>query len=223
MQFIVFMRDLFFNLDVVLADWVLTYGVYVYAMLFLVIFIETGVVVMPFLPGDSLLFTAGAIAAVSSGGLNVWLLLVILTLAAIAGDAVNYSIGRHWGRGIIDSGRFSRVIKPEHISETEAFFAKHGGKTISLARFFPFIRTFAPFIAGVSHMNAGYFAAYNVAGAVVWVSLFVGAGYFFGNIPFIAENLEYLVIGIIVFSLAPSAWHVVQNRIAKAKGAGTAT
>lgn len=198
MEFLTFMSDLFFNLDTVLTDWVHAYGMLVYAMLFLVIFVETGVVVMPFLPGDSLLFTAGAIAAVSGGGLNIWVLLAVLIAAAVLGDTANYSIGRAWGRRIIDSGRFSRIITAEHIEQTEAFFAKHGGKTISLARFFPFIRTFAPFVAGISHMDRSYFAAYNLIGASAWVCLFAGAGYFFGNIPFIAENLEMLVIGIIL-------------------------
>lgn len=213
MHILGFFTDLFFNLDVVLKDWVQTYGALVYAMLFLVIFMETGVVVMPFLPGDSLLFTAGAIAAVSGGGLNVWLLLGVLFLAAAVGDGANYTIGRVWGRKILDSGRFSRVITPERVEQTEAFFAKHGGKTISLARFFPFIRTFAPFIAGLSHMNRAYFTVYNLVGAAAWVSLFVGAGYFFGNIPFVAANLEYLVIGIILVSLSPALVHAVRERL----------
>jgi membrane-associated protein len=212
MQALIFMRDLFLNLDVVLQEWVGTYGLLVYGMLFLVIFMETGVVVTPFLPGDSLLFTAGAIAAVSGGGLNVWLLIGVLMAAAVAGDAVNYSIGRAWGRAILDSGRLSRIITTEHIAQTEQFFAKHGGKTISLARFFPFIRTFAPFVAGTSRMGRGYFAVYNVLGAAAWVLLFVSAGYFFGNIPFIAKNLEYLVIGIIAVSVAPAVWHAVSRR-----------
>lgn len=213
MHILGFFTDLFFNLDVVLKDWVQTYGALVYAMLFFVIFMETGVVIMPFLPGDSLLFTAGAIAAVSGGGLNVWLLLGVVFLAAAVGDGVNYTIGRVWGRKILDSGRFSRVISAERIEQTEAFFARHGGKTISLARFFPFIRTFAPFIAGLSHMNRSYFTIYNLVGAAAWVSLFVGAGYFFGNIPFIASNLEYLVIGIILVSLSPALVHAVRERL----------
>lgn len=218
MVIIKFFIDLFLNLDVVLAAWVTTYGVWIYAMLFLIIFMETGLVVTPFLPGDSLLFTAGAVSAVSGGGLNVWVLFVVVWVAAIAGDAVNYTIGRRWGRRILDSGKLSRVVKPEYITDTEAFFDKHGGKTISLARFFPFIRTFAPFVAGIGHMDRGRFTLFNVAGATVWVALFIGAGYFFGNIPFIAENLEYLVIGIIVVSLAPTALHAINTRI-KAKRA----
>jgi len=213
LEFIKFFIDLFLNLDVVLKDWVGLYGLWIYAMLFLIIFMETGVVVTPFLPGDSLLFTAGAIAAVASGGLNIWVLLAVLWVAAVLGDASNYTIGRKWGRAILDSGRFSRVIKPEHITETEAFFEKHGGKTISLARFFPFIRTFAPFIAGLGHMEYGRFATYNIAGATAWVALFVGAGYFFGNIPFVAHNLEYLVIGIILVSISPAIFHAIQRAV----------
>lgn len=215
MQFFI---DLFLNLDTVLAEWSTLYGVWIYAMLFVIIFLETGAVVTPFLPGDSLLFTAGAIAAVSAEGLNIWLLLVTLLAAAAIGDAVNYTVGRRWGRAMLDSGRFSRIITPEHIAQTEAFFAKHGGKTITLARFFPFIRTFAPFIAGTSHMDRKYFTIYNIVGAVAWVNLFLWAGYFFGNIPFIAHNLEFLVIGIILFSLVPPVVHRVMDR-AKARRA----
>lgn len=214
-----FFVDLFFNLDVVLKEWVALYGSWIYAMLFLIIFMETGIVVTPFLPGDSLLFTAGAVAAVSGGVLDVYVLIAVLIVAAILGDMSNYTIGRHWGRGIIDSGRFSRIISQEHISETEAFFVRHGGKTISLARFFPFIRTFAPFIAGLSHMNRAWFTLWNVVGGIVWVVLFVLAGYFFGNIPVVEENLELLVFGIIGFSLAPSVWHAVQRRLRRRKEA----
>lgn len=210
---VTFFIDLFLNLDVVLKDWVAAYGAWIYAMLFLIIFLETGVVVTPFLPGDSLLFTAGAIAAVAGGGLNIWVLAAVLFTAAVLGDATNYAIGRKWGRAILDSGRFSRIIKPEHIAETEAFFCRHGGKTISLARFFPFIRTFAPFIAGIGHMEYRRFAMFNVAGAAAWITLFVGAGYFFGNIPAVAHNLEYLVIGIILVSVTPGIFHAVQRRI----------
>lgn len=210
-----FFVDLFLNLDVVLKEWVTLYGVWIYAMLFLIIFMETGIVVTPFLPGDSLLFTAGAIAAVSGGGLNVWVLLAVLIVAAILGDASNYTIGRNWGRKLIDSGRFSRIIKQQHIEETEAFFVRHGGKTISFARFFPFVRTFAPFIAGMCHMDRARFTMWNVVGGIVWVVLFVGAGYLFGNIPVVAHNLELLIFGIIGFSLLPSVWHAAQRWLAK--------
>lgn len=221
MEFVKFFIDLFLNLDTVLSDWVHLYGIWIYAMLFLIIFMETGVVVTPFLPGDSLLFTAGAIAASVKGGLNIWVLLLVVWIAAVLGDASNYAIGKKWGRAILDSGRFSKIIKPEHITETEAFFVKHGGKTISLARFFPFIRTFAPFIAGIGNMHYLQFAKYNVVGATAWIALFVGGGFFFGNIEFIAKNLEYLVIGIILVSLVPPVWHTVQRRM-KAKRTASA-
>ena len=171
---------------------------------------------MPFLPGDSLLFTAGALAAVTAADgakvLNVWFVLGLLFIAAVLGDGTNYLIGRKFGQRILDSGKFSRVIKPEYIDQTNAFYAKHGGKTISLARFFPFIRTFAPFMAGIGHMDWGRFTFFNVTGGAAWVGLFVGAGYFFGNIPVIQENLEYLVIGIILVSIAPSLIHALWSR-----------
>ena len=176
-----FLTNLFLNLDVVLQDWVAQYGAWIYALLFVVIFTETGLVVMPFLPGDSLLFAAGALAAVSDGGLNLWILYVVLFSAAVLGDFLNYTIGRHWGRRILDSGRLSWVIKPRHIEATEAFFERHGGKTISLARFFPFIRTFAPFVAGISRMEMYRFVAFSVLGTAAWVGIFVTAGYLFGQ------------------------------------------
>lgn len=214
-----FFVDLFLNLDTVLADWVGVYGAWVYAMLFIIIFCETGLVVMAVLPGDSLLFTAGALAAItgSTGApvLNIWLLLGLLFVAAVLGDNTNFLIGHFFGQRILDSGRFSRVIKPQHIEDTNAFFAKHGGKTISLARFFPFVRTFAPFMAGIGCMDWTRFTFFNVTGGAAWVSLFVGAGYFFGNIPVIKHNLEYLVIGIIVVSVAPSLVHAVRSRRAR--------
>ncbi len=219
MAVVKFFVDLFLNLDVVLASWVGTYGPWVYLMMFLIIFCETGLVVMAVLPGDSLLFTAGALAAITGPDgapvLNVWLLLALLFTAAVLGDGTNYIIGRKFGQRILDSGKFSRVIKPEYIDQTNAFYAKHGGKTISLARFFPFIRTFAPFLAGIGGMDWGRFTFFNVTGGAAWVGLFVGAGYFFGNIPFIAENLEYLVIGIIVVSVAPTVIHAIAGRFKK--------
>lgn len=221
-DFLTFFTQLFLNLDVVLAQWVTTYGPWIYAMVFLIIFMETGVVVTPFLPGDSLLFTAGAVAAASGGALNVWVLLVVLIAAAVLGDACNYTIGRRWGRALLDSGRFSRIIKPEHIADTEAFFVRHGGKTISFARFFPFIRTFAPFIAGISQMDRARFFMFNVVGGIAWVALFVGAGYFFGNIPVVAENMELLVIGIILVTLIPSMWHGFKSWLAKRRASAVA-
>jgi membrane-associated protein len=208
-----FLTDLFLNLDVVLQDWVAQYGAVIYALLFLIIFLETGLVVTPFLPGDSLLFAGGAVAAVSAGKLDVWLLYLVVLSAAVVGDFVNYWIGRAWGRRILDSGRLDRVIKPKYIAKTEAFFERHGGKTISFARFFPFIRTFAPFVAGISRMELHRFVAFNVIGAVAWVGLFVTAGYLFGNIPFVAHNLQYLVVGIIALSVLPAFYHFVRQRM----------
>jgi len=226
MEFVQFFVDLFFNLDVVLADWVAMYGGWVYLMLFLIIFCETGLVFMAFLPGDSLLFTAGALAALTSSSgepvLNVWLLLGLLWTAAVLGDGTNFLIGRKFGSAMLASEKMQRFIKPKYVEETQAFFDKHGGKTISLARFFPFIRTFAPFLAGVGCMDWSRFTMFNVAGGTAWVALFVGAGYFFGNIPVIAENLEYMVIGIIVVSVAPTAYHAIKSRFRKAPAAPTA-
>jgi membrane-associated protein len=210
-----FFTNLFLHLDVVIRDWALQYGSLIYALVFLVIFLETGLVVTPFLPGDSLLFAAGAVSAVSGGGLNVWMLGAVLFAAAVLGDLANYCVGRAWGRRILDSGRCSRMIKPEHIAQTEAFFTRHGGKTVSLARFFPFIRTFAPFVAGISRMKAHRFIAFNLIGAAGWILLFLAAGYLFGNIPFVAHNLEYLVIGIVAMSLVPALWHFLRGRRSK--------
>ena len=214
-----FVFDLFLNLDTVLAAWVGTYGAWVYLMLFVIIFCETGLVFMAVLPGDSLLFTAGALAAIPVAGgshvLNIWLLLALMFAAAVLGDNTNFLIGRTFGQGMIDSGRFSRVIKPKYIADTNAFFAKHGGKTISLARFFPFIRTCAPFMAGIGRMDWLRFTMFNVTGGAAWVALFLGAGYFFGNIPVVRDNLEILVIGIIVVSIAPTVIHAIWSRFKK--------
>ena len=215
-----FFLNLFLHLDTVLQTWAQLYGVWIYGLLFLVIFCETGLVIMPFLPGDSLLFTAGAVAALPRG-LNVFIVLGVMFLAAILGDNVNYLIGRRFGRRLIETGRFSAVIKPDYIARTDAFFAKHGGKTISLARFFPIIRTFAPFMAGVGDMHWPRFFGFSLAGTTAWVTLFVLAGYFFGNIPVIRDNLQYMVIGIIVFTLAPSIVHAVWSRM-RAKSASPA-
>jgi membrane-associated protein len=219
MEALQFFVDLFLNLDTVLAAWVNTYGAWVYLMLFLIIFCETGLVVMAVLPGDSLLFTAGALAAIKTPEgapvLNIWLLLGLLFMAAVLGDNTNFLIGRKSGQKMLDSGKFARVIKPKYVEQTNAFFVKHGGKTISLARFFPFIRTFAPFMAGIGCMDWMRFTVFNVTGGAAWVGLFVGAGYFFGNIPIIQENLEYLVIGIILVSVAPSLIHALRSRFKK--------
>jgi len=213
MQFFI---DLFLNLDTVLVNWVGMYGACVYVMLFAIIFCETGLVFMAFLPGDSLLFTAGALAALSTNGkpvLNVWLLIGLMIAAAVLGDNSNYLIGRNFGKQMLASERMRRFIKPKYIEQTQVFFDKHGGKTISFARFFPFVRTFAPFMAGVGCMAWRRFTGFNVVGGAAWVLLFVLAGYFFGNIPIIQKNLEFLVIGIIVVSVAPSLVHAAWTRL----------
>jgi membrane-associated protein len=201
---VAFLINLFLHLDVVLRDWVAQYGSLIYGLVFVVVFLETGLVVTPFLPGDSLLFAGGAVAAISGGKLSVWVLVAVLFTAAALGDLANYWIGRVWGRRILASRRLAKVVKPVHIARTEAFFERHGGKTISLARFIPFVRTFAPFVAGISRMRLVPFLTYNLAGGAAWVAVFVAAGYLFGNIPFIAHNLEYLVIGVVVISVIPA-------------------
>lgn len=201
--------DFILHLDTHLAELVTHYGVLTYGIIFAIIFAETGLVVTPFLPGDSLLFAAGAIAAL--GSLNVWLLTLILTIAAILGDTVNYWIGHYFGKKLVDNPKI-KFINQEHIDKTEQFYKKYGGKTIILARFVPIVRTFAPFVAGVGTMEYKKFITYNVVGGVVWVSIFSLAGYFFGNMPFIQENFHYAVVVIIVLSLIPIAYEFIQAK-----------
>jgi len=197
------------HLDEYLTDIVSQYGTLTYAILFLIVFAETGFVVTPFLPGDSLLFAAGAIAAL--GSLNVWGIVLLLIVAAVLGDTANYWIGHFFGRKIVDHPKI-KFINQEHIDKTEQFFKKHGAKTIILARFVPIVRTFAPFVAGVGSMHYSTFITYNVVGGVAWVSLFTLLGYFFGNMPFIKENFHYAVFAIIGLSLIPIAYEFIQNK-----------
>lgn len=194
-----------------------TYGSWVYGILFLIIFCETGLVVTPFLPGDSLLFAAGVLAGAAS--LNVWYLWLVVFSAALLGDNVNYLVGRFFGHSIIESGKISRVMKPEYIVRTQEFFRTHGGKTIALARFFPIIRTYAPFMAGVGRMKWIRFFAFSTLGSAAWITLSVGAGYFLGGIPFVQEHFEIIVIAIILVTLSPSVIHTVQARFRKAPDA----
>jgi len=197
MEQIKFLIDLFLHLDEYMANIITQYGTWTYIILFGVIFVETGLVVMPILPGDSLLFAAGTFAALDA--LNIYYLLGLLMFAAILGDTVNYSIGHYLGERAYNI----KWIKKEYFDKTHAFFEKHGGKTIFLARFVPIVRTFAPFVAGIGKMSYGYFITYNFVGGIVWVLLFTLAGYFFGNIPIIRENFELVIIAIILVSVVP--------------------
>lgn len=200
--------DFVLHLDRYLAEIVSTYGTLSYLILFAIIFMETGLVVTPFLPGDSLLFAAGTIA--SLGALNIWVLAALLIAAAILGDTVNYWIGHRVGP-VAFSGNI-RYLKKEHLERTHAFFEKHGGKAIILARFVPIVRTFAPFVAGVGAMTYPKFLAYNVIGGVTWVLLFLLAGYFFGQLPFVKENFELVVPAIVLLSLIPIFYEFVKSR-----------
>ncbi|MBN1371794.1 MAG: DedA family protein [Anaerolineaceae bacterium] len=185
-------------------------GGWTYLVLFVVIFIETGVVIMPFLPGDSLLFAAGAVAANPETGLNNWVLFGLLATAAVLGDTANYWIGHFIGPKVFTQE--SRFLKKEHLDRTHAFYQKHGGKTIFLARFIPIIRTFAPFVAGIGKMNYGYFISYNIIGGIVWTGLFLMAGHFFGNLPVVKENFSLVIIAIIVISVLPAVFEYIKGR-----------
>lgn len=205
--------DFILHIDVHLQQLCGTYGVWVYAILFLIVFCETGLVVLPLLPGDSLLFAVGSMAAL--GALNFVSVMVLLIVAAILGDAVNYSIGYRIGGRIFerDTGRF---FKKDHLLKTQAFYEKHGGKTIIIARFMPIIRTFAPFVAGVGKMNYSRFALFNVSGAILWVVIFVTAGFFFGNIPAVRKNFTLVIFAIIVISILPGVIEYIRHRRARA-------
>jgi membrane-associated protein len=196
--------EIFLHLDVHLSAVIAQYGSWTYGLLFLVIFVETGLVVTPFLPGDSLIFAAGTFAAL--GVLRVGLLFVLLACAAVLGDTVNYWIGHYLG----DRAYSVRWIKKEYLDRTHAFFQKHGGKTIFLARFVPIVRTFAPFVAGIGRMSYGYFFSYNVVGGITWVGLFTGCGYLFGNIPFVRDHFSMIVIGIVLISVLPMAVEAIK-------------
>jgi membrane-associated protein len=205
--------DIILHLDVHLLEWVQQYGVWIYAILFAIIFSETGFVVTPFLPGDSLLFVAGAIAA--TGELNVHLLFALLALAAVLGNTVNYAIGRWLGRTFFrDKG--ARWLNKKHLDRAHAFYEEHGGKAVVISRFLPIVRTYIPFVAGMAQMHARRYTAYNVAGAVLWVGSLTYAGFFFGNIPWIKGNLTAIIVGIVVVSLAPLAVAFVRSKVKRA-------
>jgi membrane-associated protein len=206
--------DLLLHVDTYLRDLVTTYGTWVYAILFAIVFAETGVVVSPFLPGDSLLFAAGALAA--TGALDLWTAAATVTVAAIAGDAVNYAIGRSIGRQLVrraeSDPRWRRWLNPAYVTRAHEFFERHGGKAIVLGRFMPIVRTFVPFVAGIGEMSYPSFAFYNIAGALLWVGVCVGAGYAFGAVPIVKDNFSLVAIGIVVVSLLPMVIEFVRYR-----------
>jgi membrane-associated protein len=208
--------DFFLHLDKHLAEVIRQYGAYTYGLLFLVIFLETGLVVTPLLPGDSLLFAAGSFAAL--GALDVWTLFFLLTAAAILGDTVNYAIGARLGPKVFHYPK-SRFFNPEHLRKTHEFYEKYGGKTIIIARFIPIVRTFAPFVAGIGAMSYARFLLYNVIGGVFWVAVCLFAGYFFGNLPFVQKNFSWVILALIVLPVLPAVVEVLRHR-AEAKRAG---
>src|SRR5262245_6944398 len=216
-----FFVNFFLNLDTELAHFVEIYGVWVYALLFLIIFAETGLVVTPFLPGDSLLFTAGALAAVDV--LDIWIILPLLLVAAIAGDAVNYAVGNYLGpkvfRAESTDSFWHRLLNRKHLAEAHRFFERYGGKAVVLGRFVPIVRTFVPFVAGAGSMSYPQFAFYNIAGGLLWVGLCCGAGYAFGNVPIVKENFELVVVGIVFISMLPIAWSILISKLSRSSAA----
>nr|WP_023638380.1 DedA family protein [Musicola paradisiaca] len=216
MQFIQFVIDFILHIDVHLAELVAQYGVWIYAILFLILFCETGLVVTPFLPGDSLLFVAGALAALPSNALDVHFMVVVMVVAAVLGDAVNYIIGRLFGEKLFRNPD-SKIFRRSYLDKTHQFYHRHGGKTIILARFVPIVRTFAPFVAGMGHMRYRHFALYNIAGALLWVLLFTYAGYFFGDLPVVQSNLKLLIVAIIFISILPGVIEIWRHKRAQAR------
>lgn len=202
------------HVDDHLFEFITNYGVWIYGILFLIIFVETGLVVMPFLPGDSLLFAAGALAA-STGAMNPWVLILLLFIAAVLGDTLNYHIGKYVGPRVFEID--SRFINKQLLIKTHEFFERHGGKTIIFARFIPFARTFAPFVAGASSMNYKLFLSYNLIGGFFWISSFITLGYVFGNIPMIKDNFTYLIFGILILSVLPAIIEFIRHKFFKKK------
>ena len=214
MEFFSFIIDFILHIDQHLTELAAQYGVWIYGILFLIIFCETGLVVMPLLPGDSLLFAAGSIAAI--GKMNIHLMVVLLIIAAILGDAVNFMVGKYFGEKLFSNPN-SKIFKQSHLQKTQQFYAKHGGKTIILARFIPIVRTFAPFVAGMGHMTYHHFLAYNVIGGVLWVTIFSYLGYFFGNLPIVKDNLSLVLVAIIVLSILPGIIEIIRHKRAANK------
>lgn len=225
MEIIQSVLDFFLNLDKHLFTMIVDYGLWIYLILFLIIFVETGLVVMPFLPGDSLLFAAGTFCAgvIGASGevasLNLWLVLGLLFIAAVLGDSLNYYFGKNIGLRILGwkIGE-KQLVNPKYIAQTQAFYEKNGPKTIIIARFVPIVRTFAPFVAGIGSMNYNTFIKYNIIGGFVWVFGLTLLGYFFGNMPIVQENFETVIIGIIVISILPMIWEFISTKLKKHKG-----
>ena len=214
MEFFSFIIDFILHIDQHLTELAAQYGAWIYGILFLIIFCETGLVVMPLLPGDSLLFAAGSIAAI--GKMNIHLMVVLLIIAAILGDAVNFMIGKFFGEKLFANPN-SKIFKQSHLQKTQQFYAKHGGKTIILARFIPIVRTFAPFVAGMGHMTYHHFLAYNVICGVLWGTIFSYLGYCFGNLPIVKDNLSLVLIAIIVLSVLPGIIEIIRHKRAANK------
>ena len=214
MDFIQFIIDFILHIDRHLIELVQDYHLWTYAILFVIIFCETGLVVTPFLPGDSLLFVAGAITAQPDMPLQIGYLVLVIFIAAVLGDSCNYMIGHFFGKRLF-SNPDSKIFKQSYLEKTHSFFRKYGGKTIILARFVPIVRTFAPFVAGMGKMNYYYFMLYNLTGAAMWVGIFCFAGYFFGDLPFVQDNLKLLLLAIIVISLLPAVIEVLRAKMKK--------
>lgn len=213
MDFVHGIVDFIIHIDHHLDAIITSYGALTYGILFLIVLCETGLVVTPFLPGDSLLFAAGAFAG--KGSLNVELLLLLLSIAAILGDGVNFGVGHFIGARVYSWN--SRWIKREHLDATKRFFDRHGGKSIVFARFMPIIRTLAPFIAGVGKMSYVHFLSYNIVGGLLWVFLFVGGGYFFGSLPFVEKNFSLVILVIIIVSILPAVWSWLRSRLSRSR------
>lgn len=210
--------DFIMHIDVRLVELIANYGTWIYAILFLIIFVETGIVIMPFLPGDSLLFAAGMLAALNPEGLNVWIVIALLLVAAILGDACNYAIGKYFGMKVLKIKVFGKnFVKQEHIDKTNEFYEKYGASTIIVARFMPIVRTLAPFVGGVGRMSYPKFLTYNIVGAIVWVVGITLAGYFLGEIPIIKNNFSKVVLIIIVLSVLPLVYAFIKNKLSKNK------
>jgi len=207
---------LFNNLPAQLEAWAAAYGMGLYIILFLIIFCETGLVVTPILPGDSLLFATGALLSMNLPGLNIWLMIPLLCVAAISGDFLNYKIGQ-WSAPHLFTGRFSRWLNRKHLEQTEDFYRRHGGKTVVIARFVPIVRTYAPFVAGLGAMNFSTFAAYNIGGGIAWITSFTILGYVFGQLPAVKSNFQYVILGIIVVSVLPIVYEFAKARRAAVK------